>query len=50
MAIENVEDYVRKTEKEMFNNTGPGATWFEEYVRHTHICTITLCSRVSHVT
>ena len=33
VAIENVEDYVRKAEKEMFNNTRPGATWFEEYVR-----------------
>lgn len=32
VAIDNVEDYVRKAEKEMFNNTRPGAGWFEEYV------------------
>ena len=32
VAIHNVEEYVRKGEREMFNNTRLGAGWFEEYV------------------
>ena len=32
VVIESVEDYVRKGEREIFNNTRLGAGWFEEYV------------------
>ena len=34
VVIENVEEYVSKAEKEMFNNSRPEAEWFEEYVRY----------------
>ena len=32
VAIQNVEEFVQKGEKEMFNNTRLGADWFESYV------------------
>ena len=38
VAIENVEEYVRAVEREMFNSTRLGADWFEAYV--------SLCKRV----
>ena len=33
VVIDNVEEYVLAAEKQMFNESRPGAGWFEEYVR-----------------
>ena len=43
VAIENVEEYVQRGEKEAFNTSRPGASWFEEYVSFLRRRTASLC-------